>query len=196
MTTATVATPRHQRAESATSVFEGIRIGRFGLGTVGFIAIVISAWGALVPFVGPLFGFGATGVGSWHWNLPHALVAVLPGAVGVVLGFAIVAEARGIEVGKGRLSLAGVGLLALACGAWFVVGPLAVPVLTHSGTYFSGATPLRNLANLVGYAMGPGLILALCGGFTIGWAARHQGRAGAAGDGSTTAQPTPAELNS
>jgi hypothetical protein len=35
-------------------------------------------------------------------------------------------------------------------------------------------SPLRALENQVGYSLGTGLILAVCGAFTIGWAARHQ----------------------
>jgi hypothetical protein len=188
MTTATVMTGRHTSSDSMPSVFEGIRIGRFGLGTIGFVTVLVSAWGGIVPFIGPLFGFGANGVGSWHWSAAHAVVALLPGAVGVLLGVTILAEARGIEVGRGRMSLATVGILTVLTGAWFVIGPLALPVVMNHGPYFVAASPLRNLANIVGYAMGPGLIVAVCGAFAIGWASRHQVQASAPVDALTAGQ--------
>jgi hypothetical protein len=65
------------------------------------------------------------------------------------------------------------GLVAVLCGAWFVIGPLAWSVIDNVRPYFVVASPLRQLANEVGYAMGPGLILGVCGAFAIGWATRH-----------------------
>ena len=71
-----------------------------------------------------------------------------------------------------RLTLAGV--IAVLCGAWFVIGPYAWPVITSSSGYFVAASPLRELANVVGYSLGTGVILASLGAFAIGWASRHQ----------------------
>jgi hypothetical protein len=52
---------------------------------------------------------------------------------------------------------------------------LALPLITSHTSYFvSGQAHMRQLENVVGYSMGPGLILAACGGFTAGWASRHQ----------------------
>jgi hypothetical protein len=149
-------------------------VGHFGLGTVGLLLVAISAWGAIVPFLGPTFGYSADGAGSWHWSLTHAVVSVAPGAVGVVIGMVILAGSRGLVVGRGRLSLAGAGLIVLAAGAWFAVAPWAWPVVDNTRAYFVGASPLRFLANIAGYALGPGLIVAACGAFFLGWATRHQ----------------------
>jgi hypothetical protein len=153
-------------------------VGHFGLGSVGFLLIGISVWGAIVPFLGPTFGYSADGAGSWHWSLTHAVVAVAPGAVGVLIGLMVLARSRGMVVGRGRLSLAGSGLLALAAGAWFAVAPWAWPVVENTRAYFVGTSPLRLLANVGGYALGPGLIVAACGAFFLGWATRHQDTGG------------------
>jgi hypothetical protein len=150
-------------------------IGRLGIGTVGALTVLISAWGGIIPYVGPLFGYSADGAGSWEWNLSHAVLNLVPGAIGFFIGLLILGETRGVVVGRGRVSLAMAGSIALVCAAWFVVGPLAWPVITHNGAYFvSSVAPLRGLENQVGYSLGTGLILAACGAFTIGWAARHQ----------------------
>ena len=111
------------------------RIGRVGLGTAGVTAVLVSAWGGIVPYVGPLFGYSGDGSGSWHWNLAHAILGLAPGAVGVLLGLFVIAEARGTTFGKGRMSLATAGTLLMVCGAWFAIGPLAWPVLDNSSSY-------------------------------------------------------------
>jgi hypothetical protein len=169
-----------------------------GLGTAGVVAVLAAAWGGIVPFVGPLFGFSADGAGSWHWSLAHALLALVPGAVGVLLGLFVIAESRGVTVGKGRLSLATAGTLLILCGAWFAIGPYAWPVVTTSGTYFTTATHLRFLTFELGYSVGVGLVLVMCGAFVVGWASRHSPRSAmvpdsAAAVGPATASPTSVE---
>jgi hypothetical protein len=150
-----------------------LRLGRVGLGTAGVVAVLASAWGGIVPYVGPIFGFSADGAGSWYWNLAHSVLALVPGAAGVLLGLFVIAESRGVTVGKGRLTLATAGILLILCGAWFAVGPYAWPVLTNSGTYFASSTHTRFLTYELGYSVGVGLLLVMCGAFVTGWASRH-----------------------
>ena len=151
-----------------------VHVGRTGIGTVGVLTILISAWGALIPFVGPIFGYRGTGVPSWHWGAAHALLALLPGVIGVVMGFVVLRGTSRVAVGRGRMSLALAGLIIMLCGAWFIVGPIAWPVITTRGAYFAPAAPLRSLTYQVGYALGTGVILVMCGGYVMGWASRHQ----------------------
>jgi hypothetical protein len=162
---------RRQRVEAPAFMSN---VGHFGLGTVSLLLVGISAWGGIVPFVGPSFGYNADGTGSWHWSLTHVVVALVPGAIGVLIGLMVLAGSRGLAPGRGRMSLAGAGMIVLACGAWFAVAPWAWPVIQSSTPYFVGASPLHTLANIAGYALGPGLIAAACGAFFIGWASRHQ----------------------
>ncbi len=178
---------RHRGVQSTALMSN---VGHFGIGTVSLLLIGISAWGGIIPFVGPSFGYSADGTGSWHWSLTHAVVALVPGAIGVFIGIMVLAGSRGLVVGRGRMSLAGAGLLIVACGAWFVAGPWAWPVIEHTRSYFVFASPLRTLANLGGYALGPGVIVASCGAFFIGWASRHQSNAGTVVTREATATPT------
>jgi hypothetical protein len=163
-----------------------LHLGRVGLGTAGFVALLVSAWGGIVPYVGPLFGFSADGAGSWHWSLAHSMLFLVPGAAGVLLGLFVIAESRGVTVGKGRLSLATAGTLLILCGAWFAIGSYAWPVLTTSGTYFSSATHMRFLTYELGYSVGVGLVLVMCGAFVVGWASRHSPKS------AVVAEPAPA----
>ena len=137
--------------------------------------------GGIVAFVGPLFDYSGDGSGAWQWNLPHAVLALLPGVAGVLLGLFVVAQSRGDTVGRGRLSVAAAGMLLMVCGAWFAVGPLAWPVISHGTAYFVGGTHLRVLAYEVGYSIGTGLVLVACGAFVDGWASRHRPGATAVG---------------
>jgi hypothetical protein len=152
----------------------GVNGGRAGIVTVGVVTILISAWGALIPFVEPIFGFHATGTPSLRWNAAHTLLAVVPGVVGVVMGFVVLWAASQVAVGRGRMSLVWAGLITILSGAWFIVGPRAWPVITTHGVYFAPASPLRGLLYQVGYALGTGVILVVCGGYVMGWASRHQ----------------------
>jgi hypothetical protein len=143
------------------------------LSAIGILTIAISAWGGIVPYIGPAFGFSADGTGSWYWSMTHSVLALIPGAIGVLIGFSFLARVPDDGIGRRKASLGFAGLLAVACGAWFVVGPLAWRVIDNVGPYFVATSPLRQLANQSGYALGPGVILAMCGAFAIGWATRH-----------------------
>jgi hypothetical protein len=111
---------------------------------------------------------------------------LLPGDAGVLLGLFVIAESRGVTVGKGRLSLAAAGTLLILCGAWFAIGSYAWPVLTNGGTYFSSATHMRFLTYELGYSVGVGLVLVMCGAFVVGWASRHSPKS------AVVAEPAPA----
>lgn len=163
------------------------------LEAVGLITIVTAAWAGIIPFVGPTFGYSGDGAASWHWDLTHAVLALVPGAVAFVCGISLLAPVRPGRTGRRRLSLGLAGTLITLCGAWFVVGPLAWPVLNDVTGYFVSADPLRNLANQVGYALGPGIILAACGAFTLGWTVRHDQTLGAVSGQVTEADTSPAD---
>lgn len=141
---------------------------------LGVVTILISSVGGIAPYVGPAFGYSADGAGSWHWNLAHAVLALVPGLVGILAGLSMMSAGSKLPRGLGRINLAASGLAAAAAGAWFTIGPLAWPVLIETRRYFAPGTPFRLLANMVGYSLGPGLILAACGAFAMGWAMRHR----------------------
>jgi|GEM_PF-1319737 len=156
---------------AATSPVRSVALSLLGLSVV---ALVIGAWGGIAPYVGPAFGYSADGSGSWHWTLSHALLGLVPGAVAVAVAMAFVPLAARAGRGRGRVLLWLSGLACLLCGAWFVVGPAAWPVLTDASRYFVPAAPLQALGNVVGYSLGPGVVLAACGAFAMGWAVRHR----------------------
>jgi hypothetical protein len=187
---ATLAMPvQHDRTEEAP---ERAKVRSLGLGLVGVVAVLTSAWGGIVPYVGPLFGYSGDGSGSWYWNAPHAVLALIPGALGVFLGLVVVGESRAVVFGRGRITLAMAGTLLMIVGAWFAIGPFAWPVVASSGPYFVTGSHLKVLAYEVGYSIGTGIVLVVCGAFVDGWAARHQPKLTPVSDSKATAEPAEA----
>ncbi len=137
----------------------------FSIETAGVLIVLLGAWGGIVPFVGPLFGFSGDGSAAWRWNMAHALLGLAPGAVAVAAGL-LVMLAGGALYRPGGLVVG--GFFAALCGAWFVIGPVAWPVLGHSSTYLVQARPLRELAYWAGYSLGTGALLVGVGAFVLG----------------------------
>lgn len=94
-----------------------MRVARSRGAVSGLVLMVLGAWGALAPFIGPLFDFAYTPDTAWTWTSGRFWLEVLPGAAAVVGGFLLLTTAnRAIGVFA--------GYLAAAAGAWFVVGPV------------------------------------------------------------------------
>ncbi|GBE65929.1 hypothetical protein MFM001_23910 [Mycobacterium sp. MFM001] len=105
------------------------RIGRGALhmprsrGAVsGLLLIILGAWGALIPFVGPYFHWAYTPDKEWTWTAARGWLEVFPGVAAVVGGLLLVGS------GNRATAMFG-GWLAAFAGAWFVVGrPFASPL--------------------------------------------------------------------
>ena len=87
----------------------------------GFLLIVLGAWGALIPFIGPYFNYAYTyGDGAattWTWSTGRLWLEVVPGAAAALGGLILLMTAN-------RASALFGAWLASAAGAWFVVGPI------------------------------------------------------------------------
>jgi hypothetical protein len=83
----------------------------------GFLLILLGAFGALIPFVGPYFDFAFTPDQPWTWTDARGWLEVLPGVAVVIGGLLLLVS------GNRATAMLG-GWLAVAGGAWFVVGRL------------------------------------------------------------------------
>lgn len=81
----------------------------------GLLLIILGAWGALIPFVGPYFHWAYTPAQEWTWTTARGWLEVFPGVVAVVGGVLLVIS------GNRATAMFG-GWLAAFAGAWFVVG--------------------------------------------------------------------------
>ncbi len=81
----------------------------------GLLIVALGVWGALAPFIGPLFDFAFTPDRPWAWTAGRGWLEVLPGLVAVFGGLLLF-------VSRNRATAMLGGWLAVAAGAWFVVG--------------------------------------------------------------------------
>ncbi|MCP2292680.1 hypothetical protein ACFYT3_32935 [Nocardia amikacinitolerans] len=87
-------------------------------GAVGGLAVLLlGAWGALIPFLGPYFDFAFTPDEPWVWTAARGWLEVLPGAAAVIGGLLML-------VSRNRLVASFGAWLGVAAGFWFVIGPL------------------------------------------------------------------------
>jgi hypothetical protein len=137
---------------------EGSRLARSTGAMGGLIVIVLGLWGALIPFVGPYFGYGFGTHASWHYGTNRLWLDILPGVVAILAGAMMLGA---VSRRTGLLA----GCLGLAAGAWFVVGPSVAITWEHGaigpiGAPIGGRT--RQMFEYVGFFYGAGgLIVAL-----------------------------------
>jgi hypothetical protein len=147
----------------------GMRRTRGGLS--GLLLILLGAWGALVPFVGPYFHYAYTPDRTWAYTSGRLWLEVVPG-VATVLGGLIVLMTRSRAWG-----CCGAFLAALA-GAWFVVGAAVtaqfvkgtsirpgVPVATSAG---AAASSLRQFLEGLGFFTGTGILIVFFAALALG----------------------------
>jgi hypothetical protein len=120
-----------------------LRVPRSRGALSGLLLLLLGVWGALVPFIGPLFSFAYSPNTAWTWTAARGWLEVLPGAVTALGGLILLSSANRVTAGFGAW-------LGVAGGAWFVVGPqLATPLHIGSpGSPVSTNSGLRALESL------------------------------------------------
>jgi hypothetical protein len=129
----------------------------------GILIIVLGAWGALVPFIGPYFHYAFGSYSSWHFTTNRLWLCIVPGVVAVIAGLMLLTASR-------RKSGLLAGWLALAAGVWFAIGPV-VSLLWHSAGNPIGV-PVggheRQVLELLGYFYALGVAIAALAAFAMG----------------------------
>jgi hypothetical protein len=155
-------TPRHEVAEPRRVVAPR----PVGLGFLSLLIILVGAWGGIVAFVGPMFGYRAGRSGSFAMTAPHVFLYLVPGAVAVAFGLVLLGSAID-RVGRFGLVKGLAALIVVACGAWFVLGPAVWPIFSSSPIFSSATGALTRFLNYVGYNLGPGLLLTAFGAIAL-----------------------------
>ena len=93
----------------------------------GFLLVLLGAWGALIPFIGPYFHYAYTPDAAWTYTTARLWLEILPGAA-VFLGGILLMIATGRHV-----ALFG-AMLAAAAGAWFTLGTTLSPLWNNHVT--------------------------------------------------------------
>ncbi|OBF02981.1 hypothetical protein A5730_22940 [Mycobacterium sp. ACS4054] len=127
----------------------------------GLLLVILGAWGALIPFVGPRFNFAYTPDREWAWSTARGWLEVLPGAVTVLGGLLLIVAGNRVAAMLG-------GWLAVLAGAWFVVGGQFAPVLGIGSAGDPVAATDRKRAVLeVTYFSGLGALIIFVGGVVL-----------------------------
>jgi hypothetical protein len=101
-----------------------VRVPRTRGALSGFLLVLLGAWAALIPFVGPYFNFAFTPDpnAAWHWTSARGGLEVAPGVAVAVGGLLLLFSASRVVTSFGAW-------LAAAGGAWLIVSPALDPVL-------------------------------------------------------------------
>jgi hypothetical protein len=142
------------------------RIPRRRGALAGLLIVVLGAFAALIPFVGPYFDFQIGTQDTWDWSLDRFWLSVLPGAVAALGGLILMGSFRRASASLG-------GLLALAGGLWLIAGP-TVSMAWNGGDVAAGAafgdTGTRVLEWL-GFFYGVGGLITLLAAYELGFMA-------------------------
>jgi hypothetical protein len=95
-----------------------VRLPRTTGALSGFLVLLLGVWAGLIPFVGPYFDFGFAPDEAWHYSSSRLWLVILPAVAAVLGGLMMILASR-------RPSGAIGGWLAVAGGAWLIVGPSA-----------------------------------------------------------------------
>jgi hypothetical protein len=130
----------------------------------GFLLILLGLWGALIPFIGPYFDFAYTPDKAWTYNTGRLWLELLPGAA-VFLGGIFLMAARGRHT-----ALFG-ALLAVAAGAWFVLGQSLSPLWNHHvamGGSPASSTQYMRIMEQLGFFTALGVVIVFVAGTALG----------------------------
>jgi len=139
-----------------------MRVPRSRGAVSGLLLILLGAWGALIPFIGPYLDYSYGTDQTWHWTTARFWLEVLPGAVTVLGGLLLLVSANRIRGSFG-------GWLAALAGAWFVVGMTLAPLL-HLGNIGQplSQTDRGRAAAQIGYFYGLGAVILFLAAFALG----------------------------
>lgn len=107
----------------------------------GLLLVLLGAWGAVIPLIGPYLSLAYTPDTAWTFTGNRLVLNILPGLAVLLGGLGLMAtNRRGGGVFWGWLAAVG--------GAWFILGP-AVSRLWNNGTPATGE-PVGSTATQVG----------------------------------------------
>jgi hypothetical protein len=139
-----------------------LRVRRSRGALSGSLLVLLGAWGALIPFIGPYFNYAYTPNSAWTATSGRMWLDVLPGVVTLAGGLVVLLSAFRPAV------LLGSWLAALA-GAWFAVGDL---IANHWAGLPSPGTPVgdasRSALEQLGFFTGLGVVIVFVAALALG----------------------------
>jgi hypothetical protein len=142
------------------------RIPRRRGALTGLLLVLLGAWVALIPFVGPYFDYQVGTTSAWDWSADRLWLSVLPGAATALGGLILLFSKRRVSASLGSL-------LALAGGLWLVSGPV-ISLFWNHGQIATGPaigdTGTR-VVEWLGFYFGVGALITLLSAYVLGFLA-------------------------
>ncbi len=139
-----------------------LQIPRSRGAATGLLLILLGAWGALIPFIGPYFNFAFIPDAGLTWTAARGVFEVLPGVATVLGGWLLMTSTNRATTMFGSW-------LAVIAGAWFVVGRLFADVLPFGAIGAPATTSTTMAAWLeVAYFYGVGALIVFLGATAMG----------------------------
>ncbi len=130
----------------------------------GIAALVVGAWGALIPFAGPSFGYGMGDSQAWAWTESRVTLHLLPGLAAIIGGLLLASAPRTRQAGG--------ALIALLGGVWFVIGPSLRPLwadtTSMSGGMMHAESAASSALSAIGYHYGTGVLITAGAAYALG----------------------------
>src|ERR1035437_10322582 len=140
-----------------------LRVPRSRGALSGVLLILLGAWGALIPLVGPYFHYAYTPDTAWSFTSGRIWLEIAPGAAAFIGGLIVVVS------GLRPVALFGAWLAALA-GAWFVAGTTLSALWTTGGVSAIGSPvggTVTRTAEQIGFFTGMGVVIAFLAALVI-----------------------------
>jgi hypothetical protein len=135
------------------------------------LLILLGAWGAIIPFVGPYFGYAYTPDTTWTYTVGRLWLSILPGGVVFLAGIMVLLVAT-------RAAAMTSAFMAALGGAWFVVGPPIITMVSGTGTSGPGtpaastgaafSAPVMRLLEGLGFYYGLGVVIVFLAALVLG----------------------------
>jgi hypothetical protein len=142
-----------------------LRVPRSRGALTGAGLVLLGAWGALIPFIGPYFHYAYTPDTGWAYTSGRLYLEILPGVATLLGGFI-----TGLSSFR-HSALFGAWLAAFS-GAWFALGTVLRPVWNGTGSGPSAGTPvggtLLRVWEQVGFFTGLGVVIVLLAAVALG----------------------------
>jgi hypothetical protein len=154
------------------------------------LVFLLGAWGALVPLIGPHFGYAYTPNATWVMNSGRLWLEVVPGAVAALGGLIMIGSAsRAVGLWAGWLTA--------VAGAWFAVGPI-ISRFWNGGQPATGTpvgtSTLQIVVEEIGFFTGLGVVIVFLAATALGRFSviglREHNQAVAAAEAETEAERT------
>jgi hypothetical protein len=141
-----------------------LRVPRSRGALSGVLLILLGAWGALIPLVGPYFHYAYTPDTAWSFTSGRIWLEIAPGAAAFIGGLIVVVSSLR------PVAMFGAWLAALA-GAWFVAGTTLSALWTTGGVSAIGSPvggTVTRTAEQIGFFTGLGVVIAFLAALVIG----------------------------